>query len=188
MTSDSSNQNPVDRVRRMAEEAIARGAALAQALPEGSARRMQGALDWAMQLMQRTPGDLARDFHHSLLRSQLHALQNWRLTIEERTIEPFGVRGLIVTARGVPGAARIVAYGAEPGGRRTYDAVPLTGDPRDAGYELLIAKQPPELWASGPEVHLRTADPAEIARAVGAWCDAVPLPVLEVPPIGPNDL
>lgn len=188
MASDFSNQEMLDRMRRIAEEAIARGAALAEAMPESSARKLNDALANALRIMQRTPAELARDYHHNLLRSHLYMLQNWRLTIEERPIEPFGVPGLIVTARGVPGAARIVAYGAEPGGRRVYDAVPLTGDPRDAGYELLIAKQAPALWASGPEVHLRTADPAEVARAVGAWCDAVPLPVLEVQPIGANDL
>lgn len=182
------NQEILDTLRRATEEMVAHGAALFGALPAGNSGRLNDALAGALRMMQRTPEELARDYHHHLLTSHLHMLRNWRLTIEQRTIEPFGVPGLIVTARGVPGAARIVAYGAEPGGRRVYDAVPLTGDPRDAGYELLIAKQAPELWASRPGVHLRTADPAEVARAVGEWCNSVPLPVLEVQPIGANDL
>jgi hypothetical protein len=182
------NQETIDQLRRMVEETIARGTTLAEAVPGAGSRRLHSALSWATSMLSRTPEQMARDFHHHQLQHHLLALGNWRLTIAECRIDPFGVPGLVVTARGVPGAARIVAYGVEPGGRRSYEAVPLTGDPRDAGYELLIAKQPPDRWASGPEIHLHTADPAEIARAVAAWCDAVPLPVLEVPPLGPGDL
>ena len=132
MADDFPNQERVDWMRRMVEEAIGRGAALAGALPEGSAQRMN----------QPSPGHENAAAHPRETGARLSPQppgdrcctpKNWRLTIEERTIEPFGVPGLIVTARGVPGAARIVAYGAEPGGRRVYDAVPLTGDPRDAG-------------------------------------------------------
>jgi hypothetical protein len=188
MADDYSNQEMVDRMRRMVEEAIGRGANLAASLPEDGARKMHNALSWATQILQRTPEDLARDYHHYQLQSHLYALGNWRLTIKEHRIEPFGVPGFLVTARGVPGAARIVAYGADPGGWRSYGTVPLTGDSREAGYELVISSQPPDQWAGKPDFHLRSADPEEIARAVGAWCDAVPLPVLEVPPIGPNEL
>ncbi len=182
------NQETIDQLRRMVEEAIVRGTTLAEAVPGAGSWRLHGALSWATSMLSRTPEQLARDFHHHQLQHHLLALGNWRLTIAECRIDPFGVPGLVVTARGVPGAARIVAYRIEPGGRRSYEAVPLTGDPRDAGYELLIAKQPPDHWESGPEIHLHTADPAEIACAVAAWCDAVPLPVLEVPPLGPGDL
>ena len=188
MADDFSNQEMVNRMRRMVEEAIARGASFAAALPESSARKLNSVITWATQMMQRTPEDLARDYHHHMLRAHLYGPGKWRLTVEDQLIEPFGVPGLLVTARGVPGAARIVTYGADLNNWRSYDTVPLTGDPRDAGYELVISSQPPDKWSGTPDVHLRSADPAEIARAVVAWCDAVPLPVLEVPPIGPNDL
>ena len=61
MADNFSNREMVDRMRRMVEEAIARGANLAAALPEGSARKMNDALAWATQMMQRTPEEAARD-------------------------------------------------------------------------------------------------------------------------------
>ena len=188
MTEKLPNQETIDQLRRMVEEGIARGANLAASLPGGGSRRMNDALAWATRVLGRTPAELARDFHHHQLQSHLYALGNWRLTISDQVIEPFGVPGIVETARGVPGAARIVVYGVGPDGKRAYDAPPLTGDPGDAVYELLIAPQPPDRPASRPEVYLHTADPAEVARAVAAWCDAVPLPVLQVPPLGPQDL
>jgi hypothetical protein len=96
-----------------------------------------------------------------------------RFTINWRTIEPYGVVGLTITALGVKGSARVLAVSVSPRNVKSYKKFAAGGTPH---YELIIDTGSTTQWISAPDRVLLSTDAAAIAAALYEWCDAVPLP------------
>ena len=143
-----------EEVRALLEQQIAQAMRRLADGDGAGAGRAAGALrqmlDQAQEALTWSPDERLRRGLLQALMARLAALGPDRLRWQLQTVEPFGVTGLVVTARGIPGAAQVIvaATGARGGeAKRHYASFPPGAAVQ---YELRVTTGPADGWASRP--------------------------------------